>query len=140
MENHLSVMGVDRWTLRSNAAPVLPACYVYELLYQGRCVGLLFAASPAEDSAVVQLLGKIIAALKCQQRGQWYVMQPDCSDFNDLRFVITLGEGFEIVDGVKSIQSYSPQRLIVEPTLKVETWKSLQTVFTLLPGFPPTRE
>ena len=133
MSDYLRVMGIDRWVLRQNVKPVLPACYAYELWSRGQRVGLLFAAATAEDSAVVALLEKMIAAIKCEARGCWYSIQPDCSGISDLRFVITLGDGFEVLENVPRIHSYSPQRLMTKPALKAETWQSLQTVFSLLP-------
>ncbi|MCB1828293.1 MAG: hypothetical protein KDH94_07675 [Coxiellaceae bacterium] len=132
MRSYLDLMGIEQWTLRQQSAPMLPACYAYELLHQGQPVGLLLATATVEEAAVTQLLAKMIAALKCQPQGQWYPAQPEFSDLSHFKFVITLGEGFEVPEGVRHIPSYSPQRLISEPKLKAETWKDLQVVLTLL--------
>lgn len=132
MQDYLKTMGIDRWTLRQNAATVLPACYAYELSHQGQCVGMLFAAASSEDSATAMFLNKMIAAIKCEPRGGWYFTQPDYSEYADLKFVVTLGDGFEVPDGVRHIHSYSPQQLLSTPKLKAETWRSLQVVFKYL--------
>jgi len=131
MPDYLKNLGIDRWTLRQNSAAVLPACYAYELLQQGKPVGVLFAAAASEDAAIAELLKKIIVALQCEPCGNWYSMQPDYSELSDLRFVITLGEGFDVDASLPHFQSYAPQRLIAEPKLKAETWKTLQAVFSI---------
>lgn len=129
--DYLKRLGIDRWVIRQNTISVLPACYAYELQYESKNVGLLFAIAPVEDEAVCTLLKKIIAALKCESHGQWYPMQPSYVT-EGLRFVITLGDGFEVMDSIKHIHSYAPQKLIVEPQLKAETWQTLQAVFSIL--------
>lgn len=132
MHPHLALMGIDRWTRRERETSVLPACYAYELLRKEQCVGILFAIAEQDDPAIAALLEKIIVALQCVPRGQWYFTQPAYDALSDLRFVITLGEGFEVKQEVLHIHSHAPQRLITEPKLKAETWKALQTIFLVL--------
>ena len=133
MQDYLTNMGIERWTLRSAIPSTLPAGYAYELWHQQQRIGILFAAAAHEDAAIEQLLTKMIVAIRCQPQGGWYSQQPDYRDLEDLRFIITLGDDFEVRENVQHIHSYSPAQLLAQPSLKAETWKSLQAVFTLLP-------
>ena len=131
--SHLKVMGIDTWTLRQQESSILPACYAYQLFHQDELVGLLFATAIVADNAIETLLQKMMTALKCEWQGQWFSVQPDCSDLVNLRFVVALGDGLDLQNfAMPIIQSYSPQKLMAEPKLKSETWQSLQAVFSLL--------
>ena len=133
MQQYLKTMGIETWTLRDNASVSLPACYAYELFADDQPVGLMIAQAAVADAAIEELLHKMMAALKCRWQGQWYEVQPDCSEMADLRFVIVLGDGFETeVFEIPVIQSYAPLHLLAEPKLKADTWKSMQAVFPLI--------
>lgn len=132
MRDHWYILGIERWTLRNRSVSRLPAGYAYQLWYQQKRVGLLLAQAAGDDPAISVLLKKIVKAVHCVPQGQWYPIQPDDADLKDLRFVITLGKGFLVRPGVPHLQSDSPERLLAEPSLKVQTWRTLQAVFDYL--------
>lgn len=126
-ESYLEVMGVTRWRLRTEKAP-LPSAQIYRLtsekgVMEGILVAELSNDAPARD-AELALLSGIVNALRMTS------VEAPPSENSALNCLIILGKDiarhYGPMQAARRVVTHSLKKMLENPSLKAEVWKELK--------------